>query len=246
MGVVQVAPDVDCLFHALAYFDGYDGKVLRMDLANFMEQQAGGQAGLQAQWLQEVCHLRDNKWGGFLAIAAYSLMKGRRVMVHILRPELGTVQIQEMSHDSIYGVEIAPVVHLLYRDAGYFDALVELTDGSDVPSLGQQGASPQLPSIDKDQVQQLELSSLFAPIASYSQAYVASWTTHSVVPTITQEETGEMLRLAGWLLQLHCMPPPRTHQFRNALRTWQTMLRGRLGGRRLPWPWSFMVYGMIL
>eukprot|EP00434_Breviolum_minutum_P022474 symbB.v1.2.019835.t1/scaffold1644.1/size164340/5 len=49
----QVAGDGDCLFHALAFFDGSDGGALRIDVADFMEQEAVNQPAFEAEWLDE-------------------------------------------------------------------------------------------------------------------------------------------------------------------------------------------------
>ena len=253
MGVISIGQGEDSLFDALAYFDGYDGKALRIDVANFMEMQAVNQPNHEESelWLQEVCQLRANMPGTYAAILAYSLMKSRRVLVHAIRASEGAFAIiQEASHPMIYGKEGAQEVHLLYSEAGHFDALVDLANSTlanalSTASLTRPGPGPAF-GAPLENTQQLELSSLFAPIATYSRAHIASWTSSGSEGVLAEEEHEELLRLAGWLLQLHCMPPPKTQQFRAALRTWQDMLRRRLGGRRLPWPWSFMVHGMIL
>ena len=51
--VAKVDGDGDCLFHALAYFDGYDGQALRIDVADFLEEQALTQPGFEEEWHQE-------------------------------------------------------------------------------------------------------------------------------------------------------------------------------------------------
>ena len=245
MNVIRMEHDGDSLFHALAHFDGYDGKMLRMELANFMEAQAANHPGFEELWLLEAFQLRLNTWGGHAAIIAYSLMKARRVMVHTLQADTPLPIVEEVSHASVWGQDGQRTVHILHDSStDHYDALVEIPLGASMePTRG-------LPSpLQANDLQHLDFSSLYAPIAAYSQAYIASWTVTSHRYTegvVSPEETEELLRLAGWILQLMCMPPPRAHQFRMALRTWQGMLRQRFGGRALPWPWSFMVYGMLL
>ena len=70
-GVVKVAGDGDCLFHALAFFDGSDGGALRIDVADFMEQEAVNQPAFEAEWLDEAERLRHSKWWGHTAIIAF-------------------------------------------------------------------------------------------------------------------------------------------------------------------------------
>ena len=47
--VAKVNGDGDCFFHALAYFDGYDGQALRIDMADFLEEQALTQPGFKEE-----------------------------------------------------------------------------------------------------------------------------------------------------------------------------------------------------
>ena len=163
-------------------------------------------------------------------------------MVHMSQTAAATITVEEVSHTTNYGRENLRVLHLMYYDHGHYDALVEVNTAT--TSMEPTRRSP-LP-LQVDDLQHLEFSSLYAPIAAYSPAYIASWTAQCDGNFVTKEESEELLRLAGWLLQLLCMPPPATHQFRSALRTWQAMLRRRLGGRLLPWPWSLVIYGLII
>lgn len=237
LSVVNAPRDGDCLFHALAHFDNYSGKALRLDVANFLEKQAVNQFGFEEEWLQEAAKLRDNKWGGHTAIIAYSLMARARVMLHTLDGETGTLRLEEASHSLLYGKDGVRVIHLLYNNIDHYDALAEVTRDAPKTVVQQQSQTIGL--------QELDFPSLFAPVSAYSQAYIASWTTQHA-DTISVCEANELLRLAGWLLQLHCMPPPTTHQFRRALRDWQSTLRQHFRDRLLPWPWSFMIHGMLL
>ena len=126
--VIKVTGDGDCLFHALAFIDGYDGGALRIDVANFMEENAQGQPGFQEEWVREVGQLRASKWGGHTATIAYSLMRNTRVMVHTFQAETKTVTVEEVSHASIHRNDAVRLAHILYNGCDHYDALVELTD----------------------------------------------------------------------------------------------------------------------
>lgn len=140
MGVVKMKGDGDCCFHALAYFNAHDGKALRIEVADFMEEHALDQPGFEEEWLLEASKLRANRWGGHSAIAAYSLLKGRRVIVHTRNIAAGTVDVQEQSHGFIYGSQQMEQVHILYNGIDHYDALVEMDDAE-----GLEPAWPQPP-----------------------------------------------------------------------------------------------------
>eukprot|EP00435_Cladocopium_sp_Y103_P031072 s2443_g7.t2 len=93
--VAEVDGDGDCLFHALAHFDGYDGRALRQRSS-------------------------DYRWGGHTAMAAYSLMKGRRIVVHM--QQAGAVKVEELSHESVHGQGEVQVA--LYNGGDHYDALL--------------------------------------------------------------------------------------------------------------------------
>ena len=57
--MIKVVSDGDCLFHALASFHGGDGGALRIDVADFLEQEAVNQEGFEAEWLDEAEKLRE-------------------------------------------------------------------------------------------------------------------------------------------------------------------------------------------
>ena len=240
MGVVAVEGEGECLFHALAYFDSLDGWALQMTVADFMEAEAVNQRGFEAEWLCTAGQLRAQHWGSACAIMGYSLMANTRVVVHTLADQVGiAAAVEEASHPVVHGEAAARVVHVLYNiNMDHYDALVEVAQG--------RGASE--PPTQPTEAPPVEFSSLFAPVAAYTRAYIARWTASSEhdETAVTEVEEQELLRLAGWLLQLLCVPQPETRQLRTALRAWQTMLRQHFGGRLLPWPWSFVIYGMIL
>ena len=139
MGVVKVDGDGDCLFHALAYFDGSDGGALRIDGADFLEAEAVNQPGFEFEWLDEAEQLRENKWGGHTAIIAFSQMMGTRVVLHT-RLEDGSVTVAEASHGSVADSTTAPLRHILYNNVDHYDALIEVADAS-----GMEAAWPQPP-----------------------------------------------------------------------------------------------------
>ena len=138
MGVVKVDGDGDCLFHALAFFDGSDGGALRIDVADFMEAEAVNQVGFEFEWLDEAEKLRENKRGGHTAIIAFSQMMATRVVLHT-RLENGAVTVQEASHGSVANSSTAPL-HILYNNVDHYDALIEVADAS-----GMEAAWPQPP-----------------------------------------------------------------------------------------------------
>ena len=88
MGVVKVAGDGDCLFHALAFFDGSDGGALRIDVADFMEAEAvnlNGWTGGEAP---------ENKWGGHTAMMATRVGLHTRLEDGGIEPQLRGEQLR--------------------------------------------------------------------------------------------------------------------------------------------------------
>ena len=128
MQVVRVAGDGDCLFHALARFDGSDGGALRIDVAEYMEAHAMEQHGFEEARLREAGKLRASAWGGHTAIVAFSLLKTVRVKVHTRNDETGAVVVEEVSHASIFGDATMPVQHILYNGKDHYDALTGIGD----------------------------------------------------------------------------------------------------------------------
>ena len=139
MGVVPVVGDGDCLFHALAFFDGSDGGALRIDVADFLEEEAVHQVGFEGEWLNEAEKLRSYKWGGHTAIIAFSQMKATRVILHTRMAD-GSVTVQEASHGSVAESSTATVRHILYNNVDHYDALIQLADTN-----GMEAAWPQPP-----------------------------------------------------------------------------------------------------
>ena len=138
MSVVKVAGDGDCLFHALAFFDAYDGGALRIDVAEFMEAHAQAQIGYEGAWHREATKLRASKWGGHTVIVAYSLMKRAKVMLHTHREGEATTSVEEVCHMSINASEAARAVHILYNGVDHYDALMEITNmGNMAPAWPQ-------------------------------------------------------------------------------------------------------------
>jgi hypothetical protein len=138
MAVTKVAGDGDCLFHALAFFDAYDGGALRIDVAEFMETHARNQVGYEGEWIREAKRLRASEWGGHTVVTAYSLMKKARVVLHTHRSGDATTTVEEVMHMSINSNEAVRTVHILYNGVDHYDALVEITDTQDlVPAWPQ-------------------------------------------------------------------------------------------------------------
>lgn len=130
MMVVKVQGDGDCLFHALAFHESGDGGALRIDVAEFMTQEAYAQEGFEAEWLSEAKKLREYEWGGHTAITAYSLMKMIRVVVHTHDRNSNATTIEETSHSQVRHLTDAPVAHIVYNGHDHYDALVPLLDSA--------------------------------------------------------------------------------------------------------------------
>lgn len=128
LGYIEVVGDGDCLFHALGCHDEEDGAALRIDIANYMQEHAAEQQGFEEDWREEVNKLRAYKWGGATVMAAYSLMKNTRVMMHTFCGEGARTIVHEMSHGTLYGKGGLRVVHVLYNGKDHYDCLLELRD----------------------------------------------------------------------------------------------------------------------
>lgn len=136
--VTQVAGDGDCLFHALAFFDAYDGGALRIDVADFMEAHAQNQVGYEDEWIREAKRLRAREWGGHTAVTAFSLMKRIKVVLHTHRSGEAATAVEEVMHLSISSNEAVRTIHILYNGVDHYDALVEVSDTQDmVPAWPQ-------------------------------------------------------------------------------------------------------------
>lgn len=142
--IVKVSGDGDCLFHALAYADGGDGQALRLELANYMEAFADGEAGFQEEMRREAAKLRAGTWGGHAAIATYSHMKQKRIVAHARRVYDGTATavVEEMSHASVQGKEGVCMSRIFYNDDDHDDALVEVADLAGMEAAWPQPAPP--------------------------------------------------------------------------------------------------------
>ncbi|CAJ1393587.1 unnamed protein product [Effrenium voratum] len=129
LAVVGVPGDGNCLFHALAAQDreARCGEELRAELVDFLERKAGDQDGVEEVWREEAEHLRGppvERWGGAVAISAYSLLRRRRVFVHVKVAGADAAEVWSNSHPLVDAD--APVVHLLYDGVGHYNALVEV------------------------------------------------------------------------------------------------------------------------
>eukprot|EP00435_Cladocopium_sp_Y103_P000996 s4734_g1.t1 len=103
MSVVSMEQNADCLLRALAFFDGYGGKALRLQFANFMGEVAANHPGFEDQWLLVACELRANQRGGCMAIIACSLLKtsmsSLRVFIHCA-PECIPLFMDELTSEN--------------------------------------------------------------------------------------------------------------------------------------------------
>lgn len=139
LAVIKVEGDGDCLFHALASCTRSDGGALRIDVADFLEEEALNQSGFEEAWLEEADKIRRSEWGGHTVITAYSLMTGRRVIVHT-REKDGSTTVEEQSHQQLMEKAGVEQIHILYNGHDHYDALEQVVDLN-----GMEPAWPQPP-----------------------------------------------------------------------------------------------------
>lgn len=131
LGIVDVAGDGDCLFHAVGFHDSQDGRTLRIEIARFMEREALNQEdGFQGAWLDEAEELLRGRWGGHTALTAYSLLRKAKMEVHILQLS-GSVLIKDATHPDVAGIDTAPVIRVFYNGLDHYQALVQLGPNPD-------------------------------------------------------------------------------------------------------------------
>ena len=130
--------------------------------------------------MEEVDFLRSEgpqRWGGQMAIVAYSAMRQKRVLVHEKLADSNNVTVEEHSHASVdrtdprlqyvNGVfrltvrgsfplpscfdackEHVAATHILYNGVDHYDALVEMPDPAGLPAAWPQPPPPQYVSMD--------------------------------------------------------------------------------------------------
>lgn len=133
-GVVNVAGDGNCLFHALGLHDGEDGGALRLEVADFMEAHALNQDGFEGAWLEEAEALQQGRWGGDTAVTAYSLLRQVRVEIHVQQAS-GTVLVKDATHQDVADLADIALKRVLYNGADHYQALVPI-------AANQQGWEP--------------------------------------------------------------------------------------------------------
>ena len=122
---MDVPGDGDCLFHALAHHAADDGAALRIEVANFMDEQAMNEDDFEGLWLEEAENLQKGSWGGDTAATAYSLLKGVKVHIHI-RQSSGAIRVKDATHPDVAKSEDAPLQQVLYNGIDHYQALVAL------------------------------------------------------------------------------------------------------------------------
>ena len=138
--MVRMRGDGNCLFHALGFLDSVGGEAVRGNLADYMVAAAAKLDPAEASiWTDEAEALRGNIWGGHTAIAAYSLMTRRRVIMH-QRLEHGDTRAVVVSHGSIQ--DGADAQHILYSNGNHYDALLEMPDACGMNPAWEQPAPP--------------------------------------------------------------------------------------------------------
>ena len=264
--VVKVPADGDCLFHALSLFDagmGCYGYALRNRIAEFMEARAAEQDGFEEAWRLEAQMLRNYwMWGGHIAITAYTLMTGVRVMLHIHEADSSSTTVIEASHATVAGNAAAPVKHLLYNGIDHYDALVQVGD-----LVGLEPAWPQslpegnpLPPSPRTQGQHTEVLQglLGAPHMVNPWGYVGLQRNAvcqaraaeanreaSANPTAMQADEGELDRE---VYEYICaVMQPDSHLRWGQLGLWQEGLQMRCSGQSFPCPfWHAVLYDLDL
>lgn len=137
MEVVEVAPDGDCLFHALALNEeNGDGKALRREISAYLREHAVQQhdATQAALWLEEAEHLqgpRETHWGGHTAVVAFCAMRNKTILVHTKKPESTEVTEKEVTHTTCTGEGARPTIHLLYNGADHYQGLLPKSSSHD-------------------------------------------------------------------------------------------------------------------
>ena len=144
LAVVPVPGDGNCLFSALALHEDGDEAALRTEVADFLEDHALEQGEFAEAWLEEADYLRGDKedhWGGDTAITAYSLMRGKQIIVHTKPTGNGEVQVEDKTHQAVSLVNgAAPVIHVLYNGRNHYDGLVHIANTTNmVPAWPQPG-----------------------------------------------------------------------------------------------------------
>ncbi len=263
--VVRVPDDRDCLFHALSLFDagmGGCGYALRNRLVEFMEARAAEQDGFEEVWRLETQLLRNYWiWGGHTATAAYTLMTGMRVMLHIHEADSSSTTVIEASHATVAGNTTAPVRHLLYNGMDHYDALEQVGD-----LVGFQPAWPQalpegnpLPPSPRAQGHNTEVLQglLGTPHIANPWGYVglqrdavyqgraAQANSASANPTTNDANEGELYRE---VYEYICaVMQPDSHSRWGQLGLWQEGLQTRCWGQSFPCPfWYAVLYDLDL
>ena len=144
LAIVSVPGDGNCLFSALALHEDGDEAALRTEVADFLEDHALEQGEFAEAWLEEADYLRGDKedhWGGDTAITAYSLMRGKQVVVHTKSASNDEVQVEDKTHQAVSLVNgTAPVIHVLYNGRNHYDGLVHIANTTNmVPAWPQPG-----------------------------------------------------------------------------------------------------------
>ena len=146
--------DGDCLFHALAYFDGVLAQDLQLQVAWYMELFAPEQAGFEWEWWQEAQQLKQNQRHDVAAIlSAYTLLRQVRIMVHTRVADNPTPLVMEASHVAVANSDAAPIRHILYNGPlGRYDALVQVpgVEGFE-PAWEQQPDPSQLGQMERSE-----------------------------------------------------------------------------------------------
>ena len=259
--------DGDCLFHALAYFDGVLAQDLQLQVAWYMELFAPEQAGFEWEWWQEAQQLKQNQRHDVAAIlSAYTLLRQVRIMVHTRVAGNPTPLVMEASHVAVANSDAAPIRHILYNGPlGRYDALVQVpgVEGFE-PAWEQQPDPSQLGQMERSET---DASSPVEGLESmvWSQAGLAHagrsspWDALHQVGAVTDQPkvnnndiTGPRpllpKRLSEEVFGFVCKVfKKNSHKRWGRLSVWQISLQERCADHNFPCPfWHAILYDLDL
>eukprot|EP00971_Amphidinium_carterae_P346282 6487632-Amphidinium_carterae.4 len=150
--IAPVPADGDCLFHALAMHEDGDAAALRMEVTDYLEQEAMSQEA-PYPWLEEAANLRGNQWATHTTICGYALMQKRQVIVHKLDERTQAHNTLSLLDQDVDTGGHEPI-HIWYNGTNHYEGIVHSSgvapetsgvsrDTEDFPPLSRCiGASP--------------------------------------------------------------------------------------------------------
>eukprot|EP00971_Amphidinium_carterae_P129433 2563678-Amphidinium_carterae.1 len=130
--IVPVPADGDCLFHALALHEDGNGAALRVEVADYLDQEAINQEESQS-WLAEAANLRDDQWATHTAVSAYALMRKRQVVVHMLNEKTQAHNTISLLDQDV-GMDGHGPIHIWYNGRNHYDGMVHSSSAHPMPA----------------------------------------------------------------------------------------------------------------